>query len=106
MTFYSTTGARLALTLRYLAAGDSLKSVAFAFRVGSSTASEIVIDVSEALFKVLKPDCLKHPSKPEEWRRKAVEFYNRWNFPNCVGAIDRKYISIQCPPNSDCSYIP
>lgn len=82
----------MALTLRYLASGDCIKTIACDFRIGPSTASGIVIAVSIGLFSVLKP------CTPEEWETKATEFYNRWDFPNCVGAIDGKHISIQCPP--------
>jgi hypothetical protein len=92
-------GARLALTLRFLATGDNLRSLGYPFRVGHSTATESVNTITAALVQVLKGDVLKKPST-EEWRTKANEFYNRWNFPNCVGAADDKHISIQCPANS------
>ena len=36
----------------------------------------------------------------DEWKSIANEFYERWNFPNCIGAIDGKYVMIQCPFNS------
>jgi len=32
------------------------------------------------------------------------EFYLKWNFPNCVGSIDGKYIRLKCPSNSGSMY--
>lgn len=40
------------------------------------------------------------PRNEEEWKVIAKEYYNRWNFPNCVGAMDGKHIAIQAPINS------
>ena len=39
------------------------------------------------------------PSK-DKWKSIADEFYETWNFPNCIGAIDGKHVMIQCPFNS------
>ena len=36
----------------------------------------------------------------DKWKSIADEFYERWNFPNCIGAIDGKHVMIQCPFNS------
>ena len=35
-----------------------------------------------------------------EWKVVAAEFEERWNFPNCVGANDRKHIVMKRPINS------
>ncbi len=91
--------ARLVITLRFLATGDNLRSLGYAFRLGHSTATESVNTITAALVQVLNGDVLKKPST-EEWRTKAIEFYNRWNLPSCVGAADGKHISIQCPAHS------
>ena len=39
-----------------------------------------------------------------QWRQTALRFSNRWNFPNCVGAIDGKHCQIQKPANSGSKY--
>ena len=36
----------------------------------------------------------------DKWKSIADEFYDRLNFPNCIGAIDGKHVMIQCPFNS------
>jgi len=45
---------RLAITLRYLATGDSFKSLHFLFKVSSEVISKIVPEVCTALNTVLK----------------------------------------------------
>lgn len=39
------------------------------------------------------------PPTEEEWMEKAEHFWKRWQFPNCLGAVDGKHIAITCPPN-------
>ena len=34
----------------------------------------------------------------------AANFDLRWNFPNCIGAIDGKHIVITCPPKSGSNF--
>ncbi|KAI9553806.1 hypothetical protein GHT06_019074 [Daphnia sinensis] len=63
---------RLALTLRFLASGDCMRSLSYAFRIGHSTVSKLFVKL----------------------------FSKIWNFLNCIGAGDGKHFSIQCPSNS------
>ena len=41
---------------------------------------------------------LRIPQTCDEWIELSKGSENRWNFPNCVGAIDGKHVIIQCPP--------
>ena len=88
---------RLALTLRYLATGDSQTSISFNFRVGRSTVCNIVY---ETCWKVLHIDYVQFPSTTQDWIGISKQFWRKWNFPNCLGAIDGKHILIQAPSNS------
>lgn len=36
----------------------------------------------------------------EIWEKSARGFYEKWQFPNCIGSIDGKRIAIKCPNNS------
>ena len=50
---------RLALTIRYLATGNSQVSLSFSFRVGKSTVSGILKETCEDLWHVLQPVYVK-----------------------------------------------
>nr|CAI5861403.1 unnamed protein product [Callosobruchus analis] len=90
---------RLAVTLRFLATGDSFKSLSYLFKFSPQTVSRCIGDVCRTLIRELK-DEIKLPETANEWRKIAEEFKNRWNFPNCLGAIDGKHIVIQSPLHS------
>ncbi len=40
----------------------------------------------------------------QDWVEIAKEFQERWNFPNCIGAIDGKHVVLQAPLNSGSLY--
>lgn len=52
-------GGRLALTLRYLATGESFSSLQYLFKISQSSISSIIPEVCEAIYKVLKETYMK-----------------------------------------------
>lgn len=48
-------------------------------------------------------EILSEPTE-ELWLDNAAKFQRKFNFPNCLGAIDGKHIRITCPSNSGSLY--
>lgn len=71
--------------------------------MGKTTVSEIVRDVCIAIWTKLQPLYMPEPTT-EMLKNSAEEFFHRWNYPNCVGAVDGKHVLIQCPNNSGSLY--
>lgn len=44
------------------------------------------------------------PSSEEEWLEIANRLENRWQLPNCIGAIDGKHVRILHPPGTGSDY--
>lgn len=45
------------------------------------------------------------PQTTEEWIYLSNEYNNKWNFPNCIGALDGKHVVLSAPFNSGSEYI-
>ena len=95
---------RLAITLRFLATGNSQASLSFSFRVGHSTICAIVRETCEVLWHVLQPLYVKSPSTVSDWVGISQQFEKCWNFPHCVGAIDGKHVVMQAPAGSGSTF--
>ena len=39
-----------------------------------------------------------------EWQQVATGFMSQYSFPNCIGALDGKYVNICPPPGSGSTY--
>lgn len=42
--------------------------------------------------------------KVEDYVKMGEDFYSKWNFPNCVGALDGKHFQIKRPPKTGIMY--
>ncbi|XP_046666546.1 uncharacterized protein LOC124358292 [Homalodisca vitripennis] len=94
---------RLAITLRFLASGDSYGSLMYLFRVSKPTISLLVPEVCRAIVEALQ-EYVKMPENEEQWLCESKKFEEKWDFPHAVGAIDGKHVAIQCPPKSGSEY--
>ncbi|XP_008179385.1 uncharacterized protein LOC103308193 [Acyrthosiphon pisum] len=34
------------------------------------------------------------------WTKSTQGFFEKWQFPNCIGSVDGKHVTIKCPNNS------
>ena len=90
--------------LRFLATGETFRSLSFQFRVSRPAISYIVKSVCLAIIKRMEAEFLKVPSCSEGWLKNANEFAAKWQFPNCISAIDGKHIIIEPPTGAGSAY--
>ena len=80
--------------------GESFNSLHYTFRMGESTVSQIVHETADAIYQCLRPEYLQVPNKKEDWLKISKEYYDLWQFPNCIGSLDGKHVKIVAPPES------
>jgi hypothetical protein len=78
---------QLAVTLRFLATGESYTSLQYQFRINKGTLSIIIPKVCYTIATYCS-EYIECPSTAEKWGEIAAEFYQLWQLPNCIGAID------------------
>lgn len=86
-----------------MATGDSLKTISYSYRLGHATVFQIVHETCRAIVETLMKEVIPEPSE-EEWLAIAESFWNIWNFPNCLGALDGKHVNIDAPAISGSVY--
>lgn len=67
--------------------------------MGASTVGSIISETVVALWDKMQPEHMPLPTK-NTFRAVSEDFYNIWNFPNVIGAIDGKHVRVVCPKNS------
>lgn len=84
---------------RFLSTGDSFTTIASSFRLGVSTVATLVKDTCDVIWEQMRGTYMPVPTE-ELWRNTARRFHEKWNYPNCIGALDGKHVVIQAPANS------
>lgn len=71
--------------------------------MGRSTVGSIVHHTSRVVIQVLLNEVMPAPNE-DMWNEIAIEFWEKWQFPNCIGAMDGKHVTIQAPKSSGSLY--
>ena len=53
---------------------------------------------------MLREEYLSFPDSEEKWERIWDLIWEKWQFPNCIGAMNGKHIAINYPPSCGSTY--
>ena len=95
---------RLVVTLRFLATGETQHSSMTQHLISESSIGRIIPETCWAILAALQKIHMPFPNSEEEWKSIIDRFYEQWNFPHCIGAVDGKHIAITCPANTVSEY--
>lgn len=71
--------------------------------MGETTVNGIVKETCSEICRTLMPSYIPEPSE-HIWLKACDDFWDRWNMPNCLGAVDGKHIGLFAPRNSGSQY--
>ncbi|XP_064102690.1 uncharacterized protein LOC135212852 [Macrobrachium nipponense] len=97
-------GLKFAVTLCHLASGNDYTSLQYSFIVSKSSICRFIPVVCQTIIDIYKPEVMKCPKTPEEWNDVAKRFASKWNYFNCVGALDGKNVTIKKPKGGGSLY--
>ena len=68
------------IRLRYLATGDSYRTLMYGFIVPQNTISGIIRNVCKAIVATYAGDIINTPTEPEQWEVITEKFRAKWQF--------------------------
>ena len=68
-----------------------------------SIVAKIIPETCNAFWDVLKDEFMSIPTR-STWEKIAADYDYFWQFPNCVGSIDGKHVTMQAPKNAGSLY--
>lgn len=72
----------------FFSLGETQSSLQLLYRIRQNTISLILAETVVAIYNVLVEEYLTTPATPEKWQKTIDDFYNKFGFPNCFGALD------------------
>ena len=96
---------QVAVTLYYLADQGRMRKVSNSFGLGKATVSKVVCRVTSVISEKLDPKYIVLPKTKEEFEEHVRNFYNRYGFPQCIGAVGGTHIKIKRPVDNPTDYV-
>ena len=90
--------------LRYIASGESFRSLEYQFRISRQTISRVISMFAKAIIHKMEDAYLKTLNTVEEWFLISEKLSQHWNFPNMISAVDGKHLILQQLCNSGSHY--
>ena len=81
--------------LRYIASGESFRSLEYQFRISRQTISRVISMFAKAIIHKMEDAYLKTLNTVEEWFLISEKLSQHWNFPNMISAVDGKHLILQ-----------
>lgn len=83
----------IVVLFRYLATGTNFSALHFEFLMGVSSISKIIRETCEIIWRQLHPIEMAPPTT-EQWLDIAAGYFEKSQFPNCVGAVDASILEL------------
>ncbi len=98
------TGLKVAITLAYMATGDSSKSLQYGFCVAYNSSCLLIAEVTSAILDAYHEEVIVTPTTPDDWMVIANNNSCKWQYHHCLGTIDGKHVVIRKPMNAGSYY--
>ena len=82
-----------------------MRKVSNSFGLGKATVSKVIHRVSPVISEKLGPKYIVLPKTKGEVEEHARNFYDRYGFPQCIGAVDGTHIKIKRPVDNPTDYV-
>ncbi len=82
---------KVAIALRYMATGDSSKSLQYGFHVAFNTICLLIAEVTSAIVDAYHEEVIVTPTIPDDWMVTANNNIHKWQYHHCLGEYVKHY---------------
>lgn len=83
---------------------ETIVTISFSNRIVESAVCKIIYDKCRAPWEVLQPIYMPQQTE-DQWKRVEEKYWQIWNYPNCIDALDGKHCVFEKPPITGSMYL-